>query len=342
MRHRTALGRRKLLADSQHDLARIAAAAPLPPQVHLLREVGGGLPRQRRIAWSCAFATHAVAGGAGLYAARGITPVVQGGGALERRQAHGRRRKGGIVQGNGLLLAVGQPLGNPLHLRVLPPAVGIGAKLTLQVPGVEPGEPRRGGAVALAVQPMAGNACVPRARLCAAQRHQLAGGREAGGRGSRAVGAARGQQGDGKAGSSRGMGGGTHGHPTRRTVRAFRIARLALLLALVPACKAPPDERQEMPQADAARGKALVQRAGCGACHTIAGLDWPQGTVGPRIDGMRDRALIAGRLPNRPDLLAAFIRNAPALVPGSPMPPMPVSEDEARDIAAYLYSAKCG
>ena len=39
----------------------------------------------------------------------------------------------------------------------------------------------------------------------------------------------------------------------------------------------------------------------------------------------------------RPEVLAAYIRDAPALVPGSGMPAMPVTEAEARDVAAYLY-----
>jgi hypothetical protein len=37
-------------------------------------------------------------------------------------------------------------------------------------------------------------------------------------------------------------------------------------------------------------------------------------------------------------MLAAFVRNAPALAPGSAMPAMPLSETEARDVAAYLYA----
>ena len=48
--------------------------------------------------------------------------------------------------------------------------------------------------------------------------------------------------------------------------------------------------------------------------------------------------MIAGRLPNRPDVLAAFVRNAPALVPGTAMPAMPLTEEESRDVAAYLYT----
>ena len=106
---------------------------------------------------------------------------------------------------------------------------------------------------------------------------------------------------------------------------------------LLVACKPPPDERHAMPSTDAAHGKLVIERVGCGSCHTVPGIGWPQGKVGPTLDGLAQRALIAGALPNRPDVLAAYIRNAPALIPGSGMPAMPVSEAEARDIAAYLY-----
>lgn len=92
-----------------------------------------------------------------------------------------------------------------------------------------------------------------------------------------------------------------------------------------------------MPLADAGRGKAAIERVGCASCHTIDGIDWPRGQSGPRLSEFADRGLIAGRLPNRPEVLADFVRDAPSLVPGSAMPAMPVSEGEARDIAAYLY-----
>jgi cytochrome c1 len=59
--------------------------------------------------------------------------------------------------------------------------------------------------------------------------------------------------------------------------------------------------------------------------------------LGPSLDGFDDVGLIAGQLPNQPDVLAAFIRNAPSVKEGSSMPPMPISETEAADIAAYLY-----
>lgn len=110
------------------------------------------------------------------------------------------------------------------------------------------------------------------------------------------------------------------------------------LLILVAACKAPPDERNHMPGANAERGRAVIERVGCGACHRIPGV-WPEGGLGPSLDGLASRTLIAGRLSNRPDILAAFVRDAPALVPGTAMPAMPLDEDDARDVAAYLYAA---
>lgn len=117
------------------------------------------------------------------------------------------------------------------------------------------------------------------------------------------------------------------------------IVRALLPLLLATACKSPPDERQHMPQADPARGKAVIERAGCGACHVIPGLRWPRGKSGPSLVGFADQGLIAGRLPNRPDLLAAYIRNAPATLPGTTMPAMPLNQAEARDAAAYLYAS---
>lgn len=92
-----------------------------------------------------------------------------------------------------------------------------------------------------------------------------------------------------------------------------------------------------MPQADPQRGREVMNRVACGSCHRIPGV-WPEGGLGPPLDGFAERNIIAGRLPNRPDVLAAFVRNAPALVPGTAMPAMPVTEGESRDVAAYLYT----
>lgn len=112
---------------------------------------------------------------------------------------------------------------------------------------------------------------------------------------------------------------------------------LFLLMPLA-GCAPPPEERHALPGSDPRRGLAVIERAGCGACHTIPGLDWPQGRVAQELAGISDQALIAGELPNRPEMLAGYVRDAPRLVRESTMPAMPISEAESRDVAAYLYS----
>lgn len=113
---------------------------------------------------------------------------------------------------------------------------------------------------------------------------------------------------------------------------------LAWLLALATAaCKPPPGQEVAMSQADPNRGRLTIERVGCAACHTIDGVAWPQGKAAAALGGFTRRGLIAGRLPNRPDVLAAFVRDAPSLVPGIAMPAMPLTEAEALDVAAYLY-----
>jgi len=48
--------------------------------------------------------------------------------------------------------------------------------------------------------------------------------------------------------------------------------------------------------------------------------------------------MIAGELPNVPDNLVRWIMNPPAIEPGTAMPDLGLSKQQARDIAAYLYT----
>lgn len=117
------------------------------------------------------------------------------------------------------------------------------------------------------------------------------------------------------------------------------LIAIATLLAsnALASCQNPVGTRYEPDESAKARGLAAIKQAGCGSCHEIPGLDWPSGRLGPSLKGFDDVGLIAGQLPNRPDTLAAFVRNAPKVKPGSSMPAMPVTSAEAIDIAAYLY-----
>ncbi len=91
---------------------------------------------------------------------------------------------------------------------------------------------------------------------------------------------------------------------------------------------------------DARRGSMLITSFGCGGCHRVPGVDGARGNVGPPLTRFGSRTYIAGMLRNTPSNLVRWIRDPQAVVPGNAMPNMGVSEAEARDIAAYLYTLR--
>lgn len=89
---------------------------------------------------------------------------------------------------------------------------------------------------------------------------------------------------------------------------------------------------------DPSAGREAAVRYGCGGCHVIAGIPGARGRVGPPLSRVWERSYLAGQLPNEPETMTRWIRDPQALVPGTVMPNLGVSHDDARDIAAYLYS----
>lgn len=89
---------------------------------------------------------------------------------------------------------------------------------------------------------------------------------------------------------------------------------------------------------NAERGRVLVTAVGCNACHDIPSVRGPRGVVGPPLDGIRSRPFLGGAIPNRPATMAAFVRDAPSLVPNTAMPRMPLDQQAAEDVTAFLYS----
>jgi cytochrome c2 len=85
-------------------------------------------------------------------------------------------------------------------------------------------------------------------------------------------------------------------------------------------------------------GVALIQKFGCGTCHTIPGVADADGQVGPPLNAIAKRVYLAGKLRNTPDNMVRWLKDPQAVVPGNAMPNMGISQDQARDIAAYLYT----
>jgi cytochrome c1 len=91
---------------------------------------------------------------------------------------------------------------------------------------------------------------------------------------------------------------------------------------------------------DPGRGQAAIYRYGCGSCHTIAGISNARGLVGPPLTGIGSRMYVAGVLPNNAENIVRWIQDPKGVDDKTVMPKLGVSEQDATDIAAYLYSTK--
>jgi cytochrome c2 len=89
---------------------------------------------------------------------------------------------------------------------------------------------------------------------------------------------------------------------------------------------------------DPGRGRAIIERVGCGACHEIPGALGAAGRVGPSLAGFAARSYIAGVAANQPEHLVRWLVNPRDLSPRTAMPALDLDPAEARDIAAYLYT----
>ena len=118
------------------------------------------------------------------------------------------------------------------------------------------------------------------------------------------------------------------------------MKRIVAIVALLAACSAERPVSTLAPAGDPENGRALIQKYACLACHAIPGFDAPQGTLAPSLAGMASRSTISGRVPNDPATMAAFLQNPPAVDRGNQMPPLGISEEEARHISAYLFTLK--
>ena len=124
----------------------------------------------------------------------------------------------------------------------------------------------------------------------------------------------------------------------RRGRRLGMRGAMLTTVMLATACADKASLPRQLAGADPARGLATIERSACGACHTIPGTAWPQGQVGGALAGFGERALIAGRFPNQPDVLVQWLRDPPSLSPETGMPPTVLTDSQARDVAAYLYT----
>ena len=121
------------------------------------------------------------------------------------------------------------------------------------------------------------------------------------------------------------------------------VCPLALLVLAMLAGGCTPQEEDgpafgQAPPAQRERGRLLLAQYQCGSCHTIPDVQAARGRTGPTLAAFGRRSYIAGQVPNGREPLVRWIVAPAAVVPGTTMPAMGVSPEDARDMAAYLLA----
>lgn len=125
-----------------------------------------------------------------------------------------------------------------------------------------------------------------------------------------------------------------------RSPRSGRRARALPLLALLAlaACEPRKPYPPAMDGGIPAQGKVLLAQYQCGSCHLIPDVEAARGKAAPSLEEFARRSYIAGRWPNNQATLVRWITAPRTMDPGTLMPDVGVSADDARHMAAYLYT----
>jgi cytochrome c len=119
----------------------------------------------------------------------------------------------------------------------------------------------------------------------------------------------------------------------------MRIALLALVL--LGGCASDTERTaRALTGGDPGRGQTALRAYGCGSCHRIPGVRGATARVAGTLEGLAERQVLAGMLINSADNLVLWVRHPQTVVPGNAMPELNVSEGDARDMAAYLYTLR--
>jgi cytochrome c2 len=114
-----------------------------------------------------------------------------------------------------------------------------------------------------------------------------------------------------------------------------------LLAAAIAACDGPGrTEAAQITGGDPKRGVEAIGHYGCAACHTIPGIRGATAQVGPPLTAIARRTYLAGEVINTPVNMTKWIQHPRQIERGTAMPDMGVTDQDARDIAAYLYTLR--
>ena len=137
-------------------------------------------------------------------------------------------------------------------------------------------------------------------------------------------------------------------HPTdlRPQLRAT-MPRLAVTASQAQAIAAFLTARDDVPgllrrmpdRALVARGRALFHARACDGCHVFRDVERTMPAPAETDATRLAPDLSVTRMRARPDTLAAWIRDPARMKPGTPMPTLGVTDDEAQALASYVWFA---
>jgi len=125
---------------------------------------------------------------------------------------------------------------------------------------------------------------------------------------------------------------------------AFALWRMLPFLAMAVLCAGcdmgskPEPPYKDPPPNQRIKSQALLVQYQCGSCHEIPQVPSSRNGIGPSLEGFGRRSYIAGEIPNSHGALTRWIVFPGTLVPGTRMPAMGVSPQDASDIASYLLT----
>jgi cytochrome c2 len=109
---------------------------------------------------------------------------------------------------------------------------------------------------------------------------------------------------------------------------------IAIMLFTI-GCSRPDASTQRRATSERSAPELMIQY-GCPTCHVIAHVPGAVGKVGPSLDDLAQRSYLAGTLQNTPKNLAHWIQHPQEIHPGTAMPEMSVTSEDASRIAAFL------
>ena len=123
-------------------------------------------------------------------------------------------------------------------------------------------------------------------------------------------------------------------------VREQMMRRMATTQSSTEVAPATPTPQATTGSSEFAGAHALFRAKGCIACHMAPGIPEAVGTIGPNLEGLASRAMIADVMELTEENLANWIHDPQAMKPDTVMLNVGLSDPEVETLVTWLLSLK--